>query len=377
VTALAGEPITIDVLTNDRDADGDDLSVDLVDTPANGSVGVGENGLLTYTPAAGFTGRDAFTYSLSDGQGGTDTATVALDVVERGANVFLADGGAFAVFDRATAFGRPGSGESLYLADGARDVTTDANLEELLIPRALSDLSFAAGDGGLAIAAAGSGIPLATVPSLNQPMRLRLADGDLTAAQTGATSFTLTGADGGTAEIDGGPATVALALGDDAAAPPETATSGDPAANVFLGPANSFAVATPAEVFGRPGGDEGLVLAETATGVRTGANLERLDVPHALDTLTFEVTDAGLSLRDDLDTLVSVASLNQPMAVRFADGSATLTQTGAETFTLAGDLAGTATIGPEPTGADVDLGGGTAETVALVGDAASEPPDIA
>jgi hypothetical protein len=39
--------------------------------------------LATYTPAAGFIGSDSFTYTISDGRGGTATATVAISVADR------------------------------------------------------------------------------------------------------------------------------------------------------------------------------------------------------------------------------------------------------------------------------------------------------
>ena len=38
------------------------------------------DGSFTYTPTAGFTGIDSFTYTADDGQGGTANATVTIDV---------------------------------------------------------------------------------------------------------------------------------------------------------------------------------------------------------------------------------------------------------------------------------------------------------
>ncbi len=73
-------PVTIDVLVDDIDPDGDPLSVDSVTQPANGSVVINPDGTVTYTPDAGFQGTDTFTYTLSDGNGGTDTATVSVQV---------------------------------------------------------------------------------------------------------------------------------------------------------------------------------------------------------------------------------------------------------------------------------------------------------
>jgi hypothetical protein len=71
--------ITIDVLANDTDADGDALIITGVSQPANGTV-VNNGTDVTYTPDANFAGTDSFTYTISDGQGGTATATVTVTV---------------------------------------------------------------------------------------------------------------------------------------------------------------------------------------------------------------------------------------------------------------------------------------------------------
>ncbi|MCK5641820.1 MAG: cadherin-like domain-containing protein, partial [Gammaproteobacteria bacterium] len=72
VTTVAGQAITISVLANDTDPDGDTLSVSDVTQGTNGSVG--NNGdSVTYTPTGSFIGTDTFTYVASDGSL-TDTA---------------------------------------------------------------------------------------------------------------------------------------------------------------------------------------------------------------------------------------------------------------------------------------------------------------
>ncbi|MFV8282870.1 cadherin-like domain-containing protein, partial [Christiangramia marina] len=48
--------------------------------PANGTVTIDENGVVTYTPDENFNGTDSFDYTISDGNGGTDTATVTVIV---------------------------------------------------------------------------------------------------------------------------------------------------------------------------------------------------------------------------------------------------------------------------------------------------------
>ena len=72
--------VTIAVLSNDSDVDGDSLSVSSVTQGANGTVAVNGDGTLTYTPDADYSGSDSFTYTVSDGNGGTDTATVRVTV---------------------------------------------------------------------------------------------------------------------------------------------------------------------------------------------------------------------------------------------------------------------------------------------------------
>ena len=64
------------------DVDGDSLSFALASggAPSNGSVTVASNGGYTYTPGANFNGVDAFTVSVSDGKGGTDTVVVNVTV---------------------------------------------------------------------------------------------------------------------------------------------------------------------------------------------------------------------------------------------------------------------------------------------------------
>jgi len=69
----------IDVLANDSDADGDPLIITAVSQPAHGSVFSAAKS-LSYTPATGYLGEDSFTYTISDGRGGSATATVHVTV---------------------------------------------------------------------------------------------------------------------------------------------------------------------------------------------------------------------------------------------------------------------------------------------------------
>jgi VCBS repeat-containing protein len=77
-TPLAG----IAVLSNDTDLDGDRLvvtSAGLAD-PSQGTVTVNPDGTLNFTPATNLSGPVVITYTVSDGQGGGDTATLTVNV---------------------------------------------------------------------------------------------------------------------------------------------------------------------------------------------------------------------------------------------------------------------------------------------------------
>ncbi|BDZ41997.1 hypothetical protein GCM10025865_12960 [Paraoerskovia sediminicola] len=77
------EPLTVEapgVLANDTDVDGDDLTASGVTQPANGTVSLESDGSFTYTPDAGFSGADTFTYVVSDGAATSDPTTVTITV---------------------------------------------------------------------------------------------------------------------------------------------------------------------------------------------------------------------------------------------------------------------------------------------------------
>jgi hypothetical protein len=76
ITSLA--QVTLPVLLNDTDPNGDLLLITSFTAPSAGAlVKVGSSFL--FTPSADFAGTDSFTYTISDGRGGSDTATVTLN----------------------------------------------------------------------------------------------------------------------------------------------------------------------------------------------------------------------------------------------------------------------------------------------------------
>ncbi|CAG23614.1 hypothetical protein PBPRB1754 [Photobacterium profundum SS9] len=71
-----------DLLMNDSDADGDTLSISAVEATeaTHGEVLLGEDGNVVFTPDADYNGPASFTYTVTDGNGSYDTATVSLNV---------------------------------------------------------------------------------------------------------------------------------------------------------------------------------------------------------------------------------------------------------------------------------------------------------
>ena len=71
------------VLANDTDVDGDNLTVAIATDPTDGTVALNGDGSFTYTPTNGFISgeSDSFTYTVSDGNGGSDTGSVVIEGV--------------------------------------------------------------------------------------------------------------------------------------------------------------------------------------------------------------------------------------------------------------------------------------------------------
>ncbi len=73
-------PTIINVLNNDSDPDGNNLNIINFTQPPNGEVVLNQDSTFTYTPDENYFGFDSFTYTISDGNGGEDTATVTIEI---------------------------------------------------------------------------------------------------------------------------------------------------------------------------------------------------------------------------------------------------------------------------------------------------------
>jgi len=80
VGTVEGSAVTVDVVGNDTDVDGDGLVVTNLTSPVDGVVVDHGDGTVTYIPDAGFTGSDSFTYTANDGVADSNPATVSVTV---------------------------------------------------------------------------------------------------------------------------------------------------------------------------------------------------------------------------------------------------------------------------------------------------------
>ena len=80
VAIVEGATITIDVLANDTDQDGDDLTIVSYLNPDHGTVEITDDNMINYTADPGFIGEDTFTYDIEDPDGTTSRGTVTVTV---------------------------------------------------------------------------------------------------------------------------------------------------------------------------------------------------------------------------------------------------------------------------------------------------------
>ncbi|WP_220782395.1 Ig-like domain-containing protein [Shewanella sairae] len=73
------QAVTIDVLANDSDPDGDPLTITQYTAP-NGTVVLNQDGTISYTPDPTFSGLETLTYTISDGIGSVASANVLVTV---------------------------------------------------------------------------------------------------------------------------------------------------------------------------------------------------------------------------------------------------------------------------------------------------------
>lgn len=85
---------------------------------------------------------------------------------------------------------------------------------------------------------------------------------------------------------------------------------------------------------GRQDGSEVILIQDGVAGIETNAEIERADLPVGLNALNFQVSRNGLEISNNSETIITIPSLNQDLDLRLEEGNVTLSQTGAQEFTL-------------------------------------------
>jgi uncharacterized repeat protein (TIGR01451 family) len=134
-TTQVDTPVTIPVLANDRDPDGDTLTIVRTTPPTHGVVTINSNGTLTYTPQAGFVGSDTFTYTIRDAAGNLATATVTVTII-----LVVAPQADLAI--QKTGPGRIESGETLTYTLTVRNAGPDAAVDIVVTDPTPEGLTF-------------------------------------------------------------------------------------------------------------------------------------------------------------------------------------------------------------------------------------------
>lgn len=117
------------------------------------------------------------------------------------------------------------------------------------------------------------------------------------------------------------------------------------------------------DIRGRAEGDEALVFFPGVQDIEVNAEIETFSFQSSLDELVFETTVNGLEISTGGANIVTVPSLNQDLDLRLSDGNLTISQTGAQEFTLANpaNASDTVQVGSEAVTADIGLGSNSSE----------------
>ena len=81
VSTMQDVGVWIDVLANTTDIEGDELSVKNI-SAVNGHVSVNDKGQIHYSPLSGFFGEDSLRFSVEDGQGGSTSSDLKIQVTK-------------------------------------------------------------------------------------------------------------------------------------------------------------------------------------------------------------------------------------------------------------------------------------------------------
>ena len=84
VTARSGASVSVQVVANDYDPDGEAIALSAIGLPGHGSVDIGTASTAVYTPDPGYVGVDRFEYTIVDGNGTPASAVVVVELLPPG-----------------------------------------------------------------------------------------------------------------------------------------------------------------------------------------------------------------------------------------------------------------------------------------------------
>lgn len=155
------------------DPDGDTLTYTLDTPPTNGTVVVNPDGSYTYTPDPDYNGPDEFTVTVDDGNGGTTTSTVVIDItpvndpVTAANDIYTTDEDASLVLDLLVNDTAPDGGLAITSING---VTLSGGVQSIPVSNGTVEI---AADGSMRF------VPDANYHgTVNFPYTVRDADGD-------------------------------------------------------------------------------------------------------------------------------------------------------------------------------------------------------
>jgi hypothetical protein len=169
VDVNADSSVDVPVLANDTDPDGDPLTVTEVTQGAHGAVSINPDGTVRYTPAQGFSGTDMFTYTISDGNSGSDDAIVTVTVVDTTAPTIVAPADVTA--EATSKDGTPVTLGTPTVSDNSDPNPTVTNNAPALFPLGTTVVTWTATDASGNTATAKQNVTVAdtTSPSITAP----------------------------------------------------------------------------------------------------------------------------------------------------------------------------------------------------------------
>ncbi len=269
-----------DLIANDVDFDGDSIEIIEVGGAINGAVLMADDGTITFTPDADFSGEAGFTYTASDGHGGTSTQFVTVHVA--------------AVADAAeVSTGAAAGDEDTAIALNVSANLTDTDGSETLISLTVSDIPAGA-----------------TLSDGTNNFTATAGDTEVDIAAWSLGSLTITPPANSDADFE-----LAVAAVVTEASNGDTKTAFD-----AIGVTVNAVADAPEILTGSAIGDEG-----TAIALSLSANLTDTDGSEALTELVVSAIPEGAELSDGINSFIATAVDNDTDIVGWNLAALTIT----------------------------------------------------